>query len=263
MMRQLEKIIGESAFRDGLREYLKTYAYKNSTWLDLVRILDRRTPENLEAWSHTWVEERGRPVLGAKWRTDGDIEITQRDPMARGLLWPQHLRVTAGYADRTEDVEAFARGLSTVVRTDRREQPRYVLGNGGGLAYGLQELDERSKAYLLGHLEEIADPLTRCSAWVSLWENVVEKRIAPQDFTELVIRALPKELDEQNAQLALGYLRRLFWFYLTPEERTVRAARVEALLRAGIELAVNSSAKSAWFSAFRSTVTTHVCLQWL
>ena len=61
VMRQLELIVGERPFRDGLREYLKTYAFGNATWLDLVRILDARTPENLAAWSRAWVEERGRP----------------------------------------------------------------------------------------------------------------------------------------------------------------------------------------------------------
>ena len=40
MMRQLELMMGEAALRDGLREYLKKYAYANATWLDLVAILD-------------------------------------------------------------------------------------------------------------------------------------------------------------------------------------------------------------------------------
>ena len=60
-MRQLEMIAGETAFRDGLREYLDTYRFGNAAWVDLVRVLDTRTPEDLSAWSRAWVEERGRP----------------------------------------------------------------------------------------------------------------------------------------------------------------------------------------------------------
>ncbi len=63
IMRQLEQILGERVFRDGLREYLKKFAYSNATWLDLVKILDDRTPENLAAWSRAWVEQRGRPQI--------------------------------------------------------------------------------------------------------------------------------------------------------------------------------------------------------
>src|SRR5688500_2252356 len=63
VMRQLEMMLGEQLFRDGLRDYLKRYAFGNATWLDLVRILDARTPENVTAWSRAWVEERGRPAF--------------------------------------------------------------------------------------------------------------------------------------------------------------------------------------------------------
>ena len=49
VMRQLELIVGENAFRDGLREYLKQYAYGNATWGDLIRILDARTKQDLVA----------------------------------------------------------------------------------------------------------------------------------------------------------------------------------------------------------------------
>ncbi|HEY7056338.1 MAG TPA: M1 family aminopeptidase, partial [Vicinamibacterales bacterium] len=63
VMRQLEALMGGDAFRDGLREYLKTYSFGNATWLDLIAMLDRRTPEDLAAWSHAWVDERGRPIV--------------------------------------------------------------------------------------------------------------------------------------------------------------------------------------------------------
>jgi aminopeptidase N len=61
VMRQLEMIMGAGPFRDGLREYLKTYQFGNATWLDLVRTLDAKTPRDLAAWSRAWVEERAAP----------------------------------------------------------------------------------------------------------------------------------------------------------------------------------------------------------
>ena len=30
--------MGEDKFREGIREYLNTYAYSNATWNDLIRI---------------------------------------------------------------------------------------------------------------------------------------------------------------------------------------------------------------------------------
>jgi aminopeptidase N len=71
VMRQLETMLGEQSFRDGLREYLKRYSFGNATWLDLVRILDARTPENVAAWSRAWVQERGRPEFTVAVSADG------------------------------------------------------------------------------------------------------------------------------------------------------------------------------------------------
>src|SRR5436190_6686500 len=51
VMRQLELMVGETVFRDGLREYLQRFKYGNATWPDLIAILDARTPRDLAAWS--------------------------------------------------------------------------------------------------------------------------------------------------------------------------------------------------------------------
>ena len=121
MMRQLELMIGETALRDGLRQYLKQHAYANATWLDLVAILDAKTPENLAAWSRAWVEERGRPAFATTLRTGrrGITALTLEgtDPLQRGLVWPQRLergarlprvgRRGAGHRDRVFDERSW------------------------------------------------------------------------------------------------------------------------------------------------------------
>ena len=63
VMRHLEALLGEDNFRDGLREYLKAHAFANATWPDLIAVLDRRTPLDLQAWSRVWVEQPGRPAI--------------------------------------------------------------------------------------------------------------------------------------------------------------------------------------------------------
>ena len=63
-MRHLEALMGEDVFRDGLREYLKTYAFGNATWSDLIAILDARTPTpTSRAGASVWVEGAGRPTI--------------------------------------------------------------------------------------------------------------------------------------------------------------------------------------------------------
>ena len=269
VMRQLEMIVGEQPFRDGLREYLKKYAFGNATWLDLIRILDAKTPENLAAWSRAWVEERGRPEFTTTLRltrnnTVQRLTVTMNDPLRRKLVWPQRMRITLGYSDHQKDLNVYANARETVVRDAAGlPAPLFVLPNGGGLGYGLFLLDDSSATYLLANMSRIGDALTRGAAWVTLWDNVLEGRIDAGAFIDGATRALPDESDEQNAQRVLAYVSRAFWRYIPQEERLARASSLEAAMRAGIARAGTTSLKSAWFSAFRDDVLTSDGTSWL
>src|SRR5687767_5107203 len=145
VMRHLEDLLGEEAFRDGAREYLKTHAFRNATWADLIEVLDRRTPIDLRQWSHAWVDQPGRPIIDTHLTTsDGKITrlaFVQHDPRGRSLIWPQQLRVTLGYgslsrrspegAKAEETLNVDLRGATTeVARAVGKPAPWYVLPNG-------------------------------------------------------------------------------------------------------------------------------------
>jgi aminopeptidase N len=269
VMRQLEMIAGERGFREGMREYLKQYAFGNATWLDLVGILGARNPGQVAKWSRAWVELRGRPEIATAVRIGADGKIAsltlgQRDPLGRNLVWPQRLQVTVGFPGGIGQFHVAASGAVTeVAEVKGMPRPLYVIPNGGGLGYGLFKLDTGTLRYLLDHLEEVPDPLTRGSAWVDLWENLLEARIEPAELLDLAARALPRETDEQNIQRILSYLTRAFWHQIPPTERGARAPGLEALLRGGLTRAPTPSQKSAWFNAFRDVVLTREGLEWL
>ena len=268
-MRQLERIMGEDTFRDGLREYLQTYAFGNATWLDLVGILDALAPMDLAAWSRAWVEERGRPeftveVETGAGRRGSELVLRLRDPLERGLVWPQRFALVLGYADGPVTVPVQVDGAATTVaEASRRERPLYVLPNANGLGYGLFLLDEASLGYLLEDIESLPTPLARGSAWVTLWDNLLEGRIPPEALLDTAVRALPREPDEQNVQRILGYTTRAFWKFLPAEARAGRVAELEAVFRRGLDAAPAASQKAAWFAAFRRVVLTGEGLAWL
>jgi aminopeptidase N len=269
VMRQLELIVGERRFRAGLREYLKRYAYGNATWLDLVRILDDRTRENITEWSRAWVEDRGRPEFTTAVRLDEkgrlkSITVRQQDPMQRGLVWPQRLRVALGYDGSVKELPVYVTGPETIVKDAKGlPAPRFVLLAGAGLGYGLFILDEASRDNLLGHIEDISDSLTRGAAWVTLWDNLQASRVDAAQLLDAALRALPREADEQNAQRVLSYVTRVFWRFLPPGDRASRAAAIEAALRAGLERGRTQSEKAAWFNAYRDVVLTPDGVAWL
>ena len=270
VMRQLETLVGPDGFRDGLREYLKTHSFANATWTDLIALLDSRTPEDLAAWSRAWVEERGRPAIRTELTLSGGkisrLAFTQRDPYpSRGLLWNQRIKVAIG-GRPLKDVRLIPVQLNAArveVPAARGLPAQFVLPNGGGIAYGEFHLDRASLAWLTANLPSIDDELTRGSAWVTLYDAMLDAEVAPDAFLSLALRALPLEKNELNVSRILSYLREAYWRYSSPAARARLAPRVELALRLGLDGAPSASLKSVWFSALRDTAQTAATLEWL
>jgi aminopeptidase N len=268
VMRHLEALLGADNFRDGLREYLKAHAFGNATWPDLITVLDRRTPIDLQQWSHAWVDQPGRPIIDTHLTlSDGKIRrlaFVQRDPRGRGLVWPQQLRVTLGTASGQETLNLDVRGETTeVARAVGKPAPLYVLPNGGGWGYGEFRLDAHSRNYLVKSLPEIDDALTRGSAWVTMWDALLDGKVAPDAFFDLALQSLPREADEQMTSRILGYASNTWWRFLDTPVRTARAARFESLLREGLAAAKTPSQKASWFGTLRNVAITPGTVAWL
>jgi len=268
VMRHLEALVGETGFRDGLREYLKKYAFGNATWLDLIDILDARVPTDLAAWSRAWVELPGRPVIHTELQlTNGRIArlaFVEKGGGAHPIVRPQQLRVQLGYRDHVESLSIDVdRPEVDVVQARGRPAPLYVLPSGSGWGYGEFVLDRASLDYLSKSVPDLPDALTRGSAWVTLWDALLNRAIAATPLVELAMSAAPRETDEQLTQRVLGYLNSAWWRFLTPEQRHSRAAAVEEMLRTGLDSAKTASQKAAWFNGLRDVVTTPATLAWL
>jgi aminopeptidase N len=268
VMRQLELLMGPDAFRDGLREYLKGHSFGNATWPDLVTVLDARTPVDLVAWSRAWVDEPGRPTIDTDLQTqDGRVvrlTVRQSDQRGRRLLWPQRLSVIAATPRETKTFDVTLENAETsIAEAAGLPAPAWVLPVGGGLGYGLFGLDQTTLEYLSTKLHEIPDPLTRGAALVTLWESMLEGRVAPDTLLQALLAALPRETDELTVQQLLDYARSAFWRYTAADDRAEIAEKLESVLRAGLDRSKSTSGKAAWFAALRSTATTPATLEWL
>jgi aminopeptidase N len=268
VMRQLELLMGPDEFRDGLREYLKAHAYGNATWTDLVTLLDVRTPADLAAWSKSWVDERGRPTI----RTDLEVangkiaklSFHEEDARGRSLIWTEKLQVLVGGPTASKSIDVTLNGTDTPVpEAVGLPAPKWVLPVGRGLGYGFFDLDRATLDDLTTSLHTIRDPLTRGAALVAWWETMLEGRVPPAKVVDELLATLPTETDELIVQHLLDNLRTAFWRYTAPDDRTAVAARMEAVLRAGLDHAATASTKAAWFNALRSVATTPETVAWL
>ena len=263
VMRQLEMLVTPDGLRAGLRDYLNHHRYANASWTDLISLLDQRTPEDLAAWSNAWVSEPGRPTVTTEVGS-GQIAFRQSDPVSKpSLKWVQRVDVVIGGAPARVERMTLGREPRQLLTSTVSAPPPYVLPTGGGIAYGDFVLDDTSRSYLTAHLADVPDPLTRGAALVTLWEEMLDGRVAPAVIFQMLTHALPRESDELTVQRMLSYAQQSFWKYLTPGESAERSAGFDRLVRDGLERASSSSLKSAWFNALRDTARTPATLEWL
>lgn len=261
VMRQLEAKLGETAFRDGLRDYLRRYRFGNATWDDLVAVLERRYGRSLKEFSRAWVTSAGRPAISADLKApDGRIQsltLRQADPWARGVIWDQELKPLLVFSTSSKSFAVRLDSASVEVSSVRGlPAPDIVLADGGGLGYGAFPLDERSRAALLGGVSKLPTAVARGEAWLSLWEELLAGRITGPQYLDAAQAALPSEDVELNVQRLLDTTDRAYWRFLAPEQRRARAGGLEQLLWNLAQRAPAPSLKRAFLRAYWNVALT-------
>lgn len=203
MMRKIVELMGEDAFREGIREYLRTYAYGNATWDDLVDILDAKTDKDLKAFSEVWVNQKGMPQI--RLALHGNLfTVSQADPYGRGLTWPQTFLVEArGERDTTLTIDMADSAEVTVTLPFK---PNYLLPNTDGRGYGLFIPDSASLSWMTLHWQEERDDTKRQALLMTLNEDYQARLLSDEEWTASLLRGLRAERNPLVASSALGYL---------------------------------------------------------
>jgi aminopeptidase N len=215
ILKQLEFLVGESAFRSGVQLFLRRHAFGNATWRDLLAAISETAGYNLDAFGRHYILRAGLPIVETYIDTNADGRITslvlsQRParelPGDPGGWWPGRVNVRLGYHDRDDILlDAAFTGTNTQIRAARGlPAPDYVFANDGDYGYGIFLPDRRSAAWLLEYAGTLEDGLLRALSWGALWDLVREARLPPDLFAYAALRALPAERDEQIAALLLG-----------------------------------------------------------
>lgn len=253
MMRQLEKLIGADAFRDGLREYLKKYAYANASWPDLISILDKRTPVDLQAWNKAWVNTPGRPVFNyALQQKNGAITqlvITQKGERTSNYVLQQFFKIALVYADHVEEIPVQMNQQQVEVQEAKgKKTPLYILFNSSGEGYGLFPFDKNTKA-----IEELQNPVMRASGFINLHENMLSGQvIKPQELLFQSLGALALEKDELISSLLAGYVSDIYWRLITTQTRNTIAKEIEKTIWQLLQNNSSAGKKKILFRSYQS-----------
>jgi aminopeptidase N len=241
VLKQLEYSVGERSFQDGVRRFLKRYAYGNANWRELLDAIGEAAGRPLRDWGDQYIMRAGMPVVEQTLESaDGQIvrlRLSQRParPLSGPEPWPIKSELVLYY--HGGDNRRFDVSLTTDTTSVRDVVglpiPAFAYANAGDYAYGMFLPDSTSVATLERLIGVVGDAFTRALLWGALWDAVRESRYEPERFAALALRELPRERDEQIAGTLLGRLTRAVGTYVTGSSRDSLQAAAESTLLAG------------------------------
>lgn len=232
VMRQLERRIGEEMMQESLREYLKTYSFENARWDDLIGIIDKRTPQDIAAWSNVWVKTPGMPEYGIE-----AGELVQVKDSVPGRIWEQPLAL-----------KAMQNGSENL-----------VFPNNDGTGYGYFKMDSVAKAWFFEHYGNAisSDPVFRGAMLVNIWEGVLRgDGPAPELLVNYVLSVLPREQNPLLVDYLLGNMQSSWWVFLNANQRATYQERAEQVIWRLLNTTKDKGIQTSYFRAFKSLALT-------
>jgi aminopeptidase N len=239
VLKQLNYLVGDSAFRSGVHRFLVTHPYGNATWRDLLSAIGAAAGQSLDAWGRQYILRPGMPVIEQRLDIAGGtirrLRLIQRpaQPALSGTgPWPIRTQVALV---RHGAPPTF---LSVTLRADTTDVPAaaglpapdFVFANANDYAYALVLPDSASTTYLEQHIGSVSDVFLRAMLWGALWDLVRDARLEPGRFVAAAMRELPDETDEQIAAGIVGRLRRSVEAYFSTTGRDSIQPRAEGIL---------------------------------
>ena len=144
----VRKLIGEEAFRTGLKSYFEKFAYKNTVGNDLWQELESASSQPIVNLMNAWISQPGLPVVSVSSSHDAAILSQERffigEHQPSDALWPIPL-----FANQPLDVKILDQKETTV----SIEKPLQL--NCGLSAHFVTKYDESTREYLLKNITEL------------------------------------------------------------------------------------------------------------
>ena len=231
VMRQLEALLGEDAFKKGIQNYIKKFAYANADWNDLVTILQAETNQDLKQWSAVWINKSGRPIISDKViYKDNKIkhfEIIQNAEDGSDHIWPQRFKIGLVYKDSIQQLSVLLDKKKVVVNNlIGSPQPDAIIYNYDAFGYGVFPMNHLN----INSLPKIEDEVARAYSYINLYENVLSGNIHPLSAFEVLVEGISMEKEELILNNMVGELSSIFWNFTPLEERDKLGVKLEDLL---------------------------------
>jgi len=277
VLKQLPYLIGEENFRIGIRNYLQTHAYGNTTLDDFVDALSQASGINLDQWQQEWLYRSGTNTLQADFTCEAgllsSLRLLQSVPTVSSAdkdLRSQRTQIGLyRYSDQGMQLGAalpvtYKGAVTWIPEAIGQPCPDLVLPNEDDWAYLKISLDNRSFATLTRYINEFANPTTRLMLWQSLWDSVQDGSLSLLQYLDFTLAAIAEEQDDNVLRHVTGNLGSTFSYLARFGTHAGERARIQDFLFDQLQAAApGSEQQKIWYDAFISRAHTPAALDYL
>lgn len=249
MMRNLETMMGEDNFKNGLRDYLSLYSYGNATWDDLINSLKKFTNKDLTLWNKAWIKSKGMPDIGYLSSDQLTIKVTND---SAGIVWPQ----TFAYAliGDTKEIKEIVIDGPEGYTTPISQADIKIIPNYKGRGYGYFSADKANRNYMLTTVTSVEDPEARTGIWLNIWEYVLRGELDSKQTLETILSGISTEKNPLVLEYITNRMSDIYWQFTTNEDRQLISANMDDTLFELMALEKDNSLKRILFNCYRHTV---------
>jgi aminopeptidase N len=242
-LKQLHFFVGAEGFRNGLRNYFKTYAWSNTRRENFIQSIAQASQTDLSDWVAKWLQTAGVN------RVSVDFECEKKKLKSLKLIqkasssetFSPHRTLLALYEKDDEDFDLDEKisqtydGPESMAKLKKKiDCPAFVFPNYEDFDYALFSLDPISLKEAPNALAKIEDPLTRLMIWNVLHQMVRDAELDAYKSMEMALEGFKSEKDDLLLGNLIGnhsYLRELQYLtYLDKAERAKIAPHLEGIL---------------------------------
>ena len=279
VLKQLNYFLGDEAFRNGLRLYLKEHAYANAEWADLVGAFEAASDQlghhqDVRAWAAAWILRRGMPQVEVSWSCKqgriAEFTLHQQDVLKQGYVWPMGLQVLGAMPSEPGTTRhppltlrvAWSEADHVVPEAIGQDCPAYVFTNFNDQGYGLFLLDPVSQSAMTPIVPN-TDALLHSMLWGALWDNVRLAKSPPRSYVELALSNLPndEQSDEAFVRVQGAHMVTALHSYTSTATRNQLTPSVEAAFSDAMLHNPDLGLRIVNFRTFTSVAATPTALQ--
>ena len=208
VMRMLESFLGEDAFREGLRTYMKAFAERNAAGADLWRHLEAASGRPVSRIMASWITQGGHPLVGVRLeeRAGGATLrlrqarfFTAPDARPTGQLWDVPLVIRHADDAGVHETRHLLSDAEGALDLPVQGRLRWLHANAEGYGFYRQELDDELGRRLVANLPELS-ALEQMALLEDEWGLVRAGRRGMGRFLDLLDAAMRHEVAHSVAE---------------------------------------------------------------